>query len=81
MTIFQKLCVKIVQDPSFAQEVLHGNAQQQRVALDAFLDGENFVGDRDQAIHDLIAAIKMADLGAIKDLQKTLDSVTPQIAI
>lgn len=81
MTIFQKLCIKMVEDPGFAEVVLHGTAQEQRVALDAFLTGVGFEGDRQQAIHDLIVAITKADLGAIKDLQKTLDSVTPEIAI
>lgn len=81
LTIFQQLCIKMVEDPGFAEKVLHGTPQEQRDELDAFLTAVGFEGDREKAIHDLIVAITRADLGAIKDLQETLDLVTPQIAI
>lgn len=81
MTIFQKLCVKMVEDPDFAARVLHGTGQERVDALNEFLDEVGFEGDRAQVLDDLIVAVSTADVGAMDNLLRTLDGgVTPDLA-
>lgn len=82
LTIFQKLCVRIMEDPDFAEDVLKGTGQERKDALTGFLDEEDFEGDQVQALDDLIEAVSTADIEKISDLVKTLDGqVIPTIAI
>jgi hypothetical protein len=81
LTIFQKLCVKIMEDPGFATDLLEGTGQERKAALTGFLDGEEFAGDQVQALDDLIEAVSTADIEKISDLVQTLDGIVPAIAI
>lgn len=81
LTIFQKLCIKIMEDSDFAEKLLGANGQERKEALTGFLEAEEFEGDQVQALDDLIEAVSTADIEKINDLVKTLDGIVPAIAI
>jgi hypothetical protein len=81
MTIFQKLCIKMVEDQGFAARVLYGTGQERLDALKEFLDEVGFEGDRAQVLDDLIVALSRTDIGALDRLRQTLDGrMAPELA-